>query len=82
MNPAEWSEYLGQPVADPGRVRLIDSNLSTVTADADRVIRLEDPIPWLRLIEIQAGRDIRLEIRLHFYSTLLHSRHRMPVRTP
>jgi hypothetical protein len=28
LNPAEWSAFLGHPVADPGRVRLIDSNLS------------------------------------------------------
>ena len=81
MSPAEWSEYLGTPVPDPSRVRLIDANLSTVTADADRVIRLEDPIPWLRLIEMQAGRDLDLVIRLHLYSTLLYSRHRLPVRT-
>ena len=81
MSPAEWSEFLGTPVADPSRVRLIDANLSTVTADADRVIRLEDPIPWLRLIEMQAGRDLDLMIRLHLYSTLLYSRHRLPVRT-
>ncbi len=81
MSPAEWSEFLGTPVADPTRVRLIDANLSTVTADADRVIRLEDPIPWLRLIEMQAGRDLDLMIRLHLYSTLLYSRHRLPVRT-
>jgi hypothetical protein len=81
MSPAEWSDFLGTPVAHPSRVRLIDANLSTVTADADRVIRLEDPIPWLRLIEMQAGRDIHLVIRLHLYSTLLYSRHRLPVRT-
>jgi hypothetical protein len=69
MNPAEWSAYLGHPVVDPGRVRRIDSNLSTITAEVDRVIRLEDPIPWLWHIEFQAGRDLGLAIRLHFYVT-------------
>jgi hypothetical protein len=81
MNPAEWVAYLGTPVADPARVRLIDANLSTVTADADRVIRLEDPIPWLRLIALQAGRDLDLLVRLHLYSALLHAHHKLPVRT-
>jgi hypothetical protein len=81
LGPADWLAYLGTPVADPGRVAMIDSNLSTVTADADRVIRLEDPIPWLWNIELQAGRDLGLAVRLHFYSTLLHHHHGLPVRT-
>ncbi len=81
MNPVEWSAYLGNPVVDPGRVRLIDSNLSTITAEVDRVIRLEDPIPWLWNIEFQTGRDLGLATRLHFYSTLLHHHHELPVRT-
>jgi hypothetical protein len=81
LNPAEWAAYLGNTVADPGRVRLIDSNLSTITAEVDRVIRLEDLIPWLWNIEFQAGRDLGLAIRLHFYSTLLHHHHKLPVRT-
>ena len=81
MNPAEWSAYLGHPVADPGRVRLVDSNLSTIAAEVDRVIRLEDPVPWLWNIEFQAGRDLGLAVRLHFYSTLLHHHHKLSVRT-
>lgn len=81
MNPVEWSAYLGHPVADPGRVQLIDSNLSTIAAEVDCVIRLEDPIPWLWNIEFQTGRDLGLAVRLHFYSTLLHHHYKLPVRT-
>ena len=81
MNPAEWSAYLGHPVADPGRARLVDSNLSTITAEVDRVIRLEEPVPWLWNVEFQTGRDLDLAARLHFYSTLLHHHHKLPVRT-
>ena len=81
MGPADWLAYLGIPVADPGRVTVIDSNLSTFTADADKVIRVDDPIPWIELIELQAGRDVRLDKRLHGYSTLLEWRHLVPVRT-
>ncbi len=62
-------------------MRLIDSNLSTIAAEVDRVIRLEDPIPWLWNLEFQAGRDLGLATRLHFYSTLLHHHHKLPVRT-
>ena len=60
---------------------MIDSDLSTVTAEADRVIRVEDPRPWIEHIELQAGRDTRLEDRMHTYSALLKSHHRVPVRT-
>lgn len=81
MNPADWLAYLGHPVADPGRIRLIDSNLSTISPEVDRVIRLEDPFPWLWNLEFQAGRDLDLAFRLHFYSTLLHHHYKLPVRT-
>jgi predicted transposase YdaD len=81
MNPVEWPAYLGRPIADPDRVRLIDSNLSTITAEVDRVLRLEDPFPWLWNFEFQAGRDLGLPVRLHFYSTLLRHHHKLPVRT-
>ena len=37
MGPPDWHAYLGFPVADPSRVRAIDSNLSTVTAECDKV---------------------------------------------
>ena len=81
LGPAEWLEYLGLPVADPRRVTVIDSNLSTFTADADKVIRVDDPSPWIELVELQAGRDVRLDKRSHGYSTLLELRHQIPVRT-
>jgi len=55
LGPADWLAYLGIPVADPSRVTVIDSNLSTVTAEADRVIRVEDPRPWIEHIELRAG---------------------------
>ena len=81
MGPAHWLESLGTPVADPQRVRVIDSNLTTVTADADKVILVDDPEPWIELIELQASRFVRLDRRSHRDSTLLELRHLMPVRT-
>jgi hypothetical protein len=38
LEPAAWLEFLGVPVPDPGQVTVIDSNLSTVTAEADKVV--------------------------------------------
>jgi hypothetical protein len=81
LGPADWLAYLGIPVPDPTRVTVIDSNLSTFTADADKVIRVDDPIPWIERIELQASRDVRLDKRWHGYSTLRERRHQVPVRT-
>ncbi len=81
MGPPDWMAYLGNPVPDPGRVKAIDSNISTVTAEADKVLWVEDPQPWIQHIELQAGRDVKLADRVHMYNTMLHGHHDVPVRT-
>jgi len=81
LGPADWVEYLGIPVADPDRVRVIDSNLSTITAEADKVLLVEDPKPWIQHVEIQASRDTRLNERAQLYNVLLSYRFKIPVRT-
>jgi hypothetical protein len=70
LDPAAWLEYLYIPVPDPGCVRVIDSDLSTITAEADKVLRVEDQSPWIAHVEFQANRDARLAERLHWYATL------------
>lgn len=77
-DPAGWVAYLGHPVA-PAAVRLVDADVSTVTADADKVIRVDDPAPWLLHLEIQANRDVDLARRLLRYNALLAHRHDLPV---
>jgi hypothetical protein len=42
---------------------------------------VDEPEPWIIHIEFQAGRDVDLVDRVHMYSTLLHSHHKVPVRT-
>ena len=81
MGPPDWVALLGNPVPDPGRVSAIDSNVSTVTAEADKVLWVADPEPWIQHIELQAGRDVKLADRAHTYSTLLNAHHQVPVRT-
>jgi hypothetical protein len=81
MGPAEWADYLGSRAPDPGRVRAIDSNLSTVTAEADKVLWIEAPDPWIEHVELQGSRDIRLVDRGHLYSTLLEYQYRVPIRS-
>ena len=51
--PADWLNQLGLIHGEP--VRVMNSDLSSVTAEADKVIRVEGPQPWLVHIELQAG---------------------------
>ncbi len=81
MGPPDWAGYLGSPLADPRLVRAIDSNLSTITAEADKVLWIDAPEPWIEHAELQAGRDIRLVDRSHLYNTLLGYQFRVPIRT-
>src|SRR5262249_12438174 len=81
LGPADWLQFLHVPVAVPERVTLLDSNLSTVTAGADRVIWVGEPEPWIELIELQSGRDLELPYRLHWYSTLLRRARKVPVHS-
>jgi hypothetical protein len=81
LGPPDWLRFLRVSLTDAGRVRVIDSNLSTVTADADKVLWVDEIEPWIEHVEFQAGRDIDLADRVHFYSTLLGRRHKVPVHS-
>jgi predicted transposase YdaD len=76
--PADWLVYLGfSRVA----VEVINADLSTVTAAADKVLRVREPTPWLVHLELQASRDVELPDRHLQYNVLLKRRHRLPVRS-
>ena len=81
LGPAAWIRFLRVPMTDPDRVRVIDSNLSTVTAEADKVLWVDEPEPWIEHVEFQAGRDTDLPDRVHFYSTILGRGHKVPVHS-
>jgi predicted transposase YdaD len=81
LEPAAWLRFLHISVSDPSRVMVIDSNLSTVTAEADRVLWVDEPAPWIEHVELQAARDLELPDRLHWYSTLLRRSRKVPVHT-
>ncbi|OWK39741.1 hypothetical protein [Fimbriiglobus ruber] len=79
-DPAGWVRYLTR--ADPqGAVRVVDADVSTVTADADKVIRVDGPTPGLLHLEFQANADAWLVPRLLGYNTLLYNRHQVFVST-
>ncbi len=60
-----------QPI---GPVRIIDANLSTVTAEADKVLLIEDPQPWILHLELQSSWDDTLPARVAWYNAMLGQR--------
>jgi predicted transposase YdaD len=74
-----WLEWLGLPADGP--ISSIESDVATVLAEVDKVLRIEGPEPWLAHIEVQASHDPRLPSRLLQYHALLHHRHDVPVET-
>jgi predicted transposase YdaD len=79
-DPAGWVTFLGCPVS-PADVRLVDADVSTITADTDKVIRVDTPSPWLLHLELQARWEAEIGLRLLRYNALLQHRHRLPVVT-
>ena len=76
-DPVAWMAYLG--LHPRGAVEVIDSDLSTVTAEADKVFRVAGPEPYLIHVEVQSSADATLPRRLLRYNVLLDYRHSLRV---
>ncbi|OWK46728.1 DUF4351 domain-containing protein [Fimbriiglobus ruber] len=77
-DPAGWVMYISKaPPAGP--VRVIDADLATVSAEADKVIRIDAPEPWLLHLEFQANTDDWFVPRMLRYNTLLYCKHELVV---
>jgi predicted transposase YdaD len=77
MGPADWAAFLGLP-ADA--VEVVDADVSTVTAAADKVLRVHTAAGALiQHIDFQAGPDASVPQRTHGYNALLEERHGIPV---
>src|SRR5262249_868567 len=59
-------------------VQVVNSDLSTVTAEADKVLRVEAIEPWLIHIELQGHYEAKFPLRLLRYHVLLCHRHELP----
>jgi predicted transposase YdaD len=81
LEPAAWLRFLHIAIADPSRVRVIDSNVSTVSAEADKVLWIDGPEPWVEHLELQAARDAQLPERVHWYSTIMRRGLKVPVHS-
>ena len=51
--PRAWLAYIGLPAS--GVVNVVDADLSAVTSEADKVLRLDTPAPWIVHAEFQAS---------------------------
>jgi predicted transposase YdaD len=76
---ADWLPLCGRTTNAP--VEIVDAEVSTVTAAADRVLRVAEDEPWLLHVELQSSRDPVLPDRVHVYNTLIGWRHGLPVRS-
>jgi hypothetical protein len=77
--PGDWLAPLNLTASGP--ITVIDADLSTVTTEADKIIRVDDPEPWLLHIDLQASWDGTLARRALKYNVLAHDRHELPVHT-
>jgi predicted transposase YdaD len=75
-SPADWLALAG--LEGPG-AELIDADVSTVTAAADKVLRVPQPSPWIAHVEAQSGPDAAKPRLMHLYNAALEVRHDLPV---
>ena len=79
FDPHGWLDWLGLPADGP--VESIESDVGTVLAEVDKVLRIDGSTPRLAHIELQSSYDPLLPSRLLQYHALLHHRHQMRIET-
>ena len=57
-HPADWSTTCGLAVG--AKLQVVNSDLSTITTEADKVLLVEGPQRWLIHFELQTRNDPRL----------------------
>jgi hypothetical protein len=67
--------------APPGPVSVIDSDITTLTASADKVLRVDGPRPYLVDLEPHSYHDTGLARTLWYRQVALDYRHDLPVLT-
>jgi predicted transposase YdaD len=78
-DPSEWLEKLGLSHGEP--VEVIDSDITTLSAAADKVIRVGGANPYLVNIELQSSHESALARTLWYRGVALDYRHDLPVLT-
>ncbi len=78
-NPAAWLERFA--FGPRGPVEIIDSDITTLTAAADKVLKVSGPDPYLVDLEPHSYHDASLTRTLWFRQVALDYRHDLPVLT-
>jgi len=78
-DPAGWLQMLGVRAAGP--VELVDSDITTLTAVADKVVKVGGSDPYIVNIELHSYHDKELVRTLWFRQVALDYRHNLPVLT-
>lgn len=79
LGPRDWLALIGRPTSAP--VTIEDADLSTVTSQADKILRVGEPSPWLVHFEPFSGRDPDAPRRMCRYSILAEVKFNLPVWT-
>ena len=77
--PEHWLKLIGldtKSLFEP-----VSPNLAKISKDADRIFLIKDLLPWLLQLELQAGRDDGLPMRILIYSVLAVDREKIPVHS-
>jgi hypothetical protein len=77
--PDAWVERFG--IGPPGPVSVIDSEIATLTASADKVLKVDGPIPYLLNLEPHSYHDTELARKLWYRQVALDYKHDLPVLT-
>ncbi len=78
-DPATWLDRLA--IGPAGPTVVIDSDITTLTAAADKVIHVGGPQPYLVNFEVQSSNQTDLVETTWFRQAALFHRHRLPVIT-
>ncbi len=76
--PLDWLRLLDLPI---GEVEIIDADLSTIQAEADKLIRVNAEQPYIAHIEMQASYKPDMAERFMVYNILAGYRTGLPVHT-
>jgi len=76
--PQDWLRLLGLPL---GEVEILDADLSTVIAEADKLIRVNAEQPYIAHLEMQASYKPDMADRFMVYNVLAGYRTGLPVNT-
>jgi len=76
--PQDWLRLFG---IEFDSVEIIDADLSTVIATADKLIRVQAKQPFIAHIELQASYENEMAERFMVYNVLASHRTKLPVRT-